>query len=95
MWKKAWQMLTAIGKFTVRSAWENIWNKEDTIQNFKDISMKWIPFKVSFFLWRLWNKRIPAGEVLIRNRICDNVVCCCCEEDIQETIGHLFVQCKF
>lgn len=94
MWDNAWWMLTTSGKITIRFAWEIIRNKEDIIQNFKNTWIKEISFKVLFFLWGLWRKRVPVGVVLIRNRVCDNVVCCCCKEDIQENIEHLFIQRK-
>ncbi|KAH0729179.1 hypothetical protein KY289_000367 [Solanum tuberosum] len=44
-------------------------------------------------MWRIWFKRIPIGEVLVRNRITDQMECCCCENNISESFNHLFVLC--
>lgn len=57
--------------------------------------MMWInkiPFKLYFFLWRLWNKRIPIGEVLVNTRVYEEISWICCEENVQETIEHLLVK---
>lgn len=62
-------------------------------KNFNYIWNKGIPFKISFFILRLWKQRLPIGEVLVRNKMCDGVVCCCCEDGVQETIEHFFFNC--
>lgn len=87
-------MLTSSVKFTLKAACDNIRKKDVILQNYKDLWMKGIPFKDSFFLWRLWMKRILIGEILIRNGMCDSVIFCCCEGNVQETIEHLFMQCR-
>ncbi|KAK6786192.1 hypothetical protein RDI58_014717 [Solanum bulbocastanum] len=53
-----------------------------------------MPFKVSFYSWRIWKKRLPIGKVLISNKIFDYVVCWCCNQGAQESIEHLFVRCS-
>lgn len=93
-WDKAWWMLNETGKFTVGSAWDNIRQKDEIQQNFKTLWMKGVPFKVSFFLRRLWMERLPIAKILIRTNMADSVICCCCDEGTQETINHLFMQCR-
>ncbi|KAG5595337.1 hypothetical protein H5410_036569 [Solanum commersonii] len=34
---------------------------------------KGLPFKISFFMWRLWFRRTHIREVLIRRRIVDHL----------------------
>jgi len=36
---------------------------------------------------------LPIGEVLVRNMMCDDVVCGCCDGGVYETIEQLFIRC--
>ncbi|KAK4706513.1 hypothetical protein R3W88_033930 [Solanum pinnatisectum] len=49
--------------------------RKEPIEKIMNIWVKGLPFKVSFLLWRLWFKRIPIGEVLIRRGITDSGLC--------------------
>ncbi|XP_015160507.1 uncharacterized protein [Solanum tuberosum] len=89
----AWWMPRSDGKFKVSSAWELCRSRRDPIDNISNIWEKGLPFKISFFMWRLWFRRIPIWEVLIRRRIVDHVDCCCCNNNAPETFSHLFVNC--
>ncbi|KAG5610445.1 hypothetical protein H5410_021726 [Solanum commersonii] len=40
--------------------------------------------KSIFFIWRLWFRRIPIGEVLIRRNIVKRVDCSCCNNSAPE-----------
>lgn len=86
---KAWWMPNSFGNFTVSSAWDLIRKRRDSIEGILHIWEKGI----SFLLWRIWLQRIPIGQVLVRNIICDSVVCCCCNTGMQESFNHLFVEC--
>ncbi|KAK4718156.1 hypothetical protein R3W88_016494 [Solanum pinnatisectum] len=86
-------MLNGSGKFIVRSAWEILRITEVKKEIFDNIWVKGVPFKVSFFLWRVLKKRLPIGEELIKMRVVDNVRCCCCNEGAHETFQHLFLTC--
>lgn len=88
-------MLTTSGSLQWCMLGKVLTNNDKVLHNFKEIWMKGIPFKLSFFLWRLWKKRLPTGEIFINNRICDNVIFCCFEDNSQEIIEHLFMECKF
>ena len=56
-----------------------------------NILEKYLHFKVSSFLGRMWFRRIPIREVLIRRGISDSMECCCSNDDIQESFMHLFI----
>lgn len=55
--------------------------------------LKQMPFKVSFFLQKMWKQRIPIVEVLIKIRVCDEMIYKYCGDNVQETIYHLFIKC--
>ncbi|XP_060183099.1 uncharacterized protein LOC132613057 [Lycium barbarum] len=75
----------------ISSAWNLLIQKETASEIYKQMWIKGVPFKTSFFLWRLWKFKIPVDEVLAIIGI--NVVsrCCCCRNSQQETIDHLFL----
>ncbi|XP_075091889.1 uncharacterized protein LOC142172035 [Nicotiana tabacum] len=52
-WDRPYWMPTPSGKFSVSSAWKILRHKADPNQEFKLIWIKGLPFKISFFLWRL------------------------------------------
>lgn len=64
-WDTTRWMLTSSGKFTVGSAWKLLRQGNDEQEIAKKIWVKGVPFKFSFFLWRLWEK-IPIGRFLSR-----------------------------
>lgn len=51
-----------------------------------------MPFKVSFMIWRMWKKIIPIGKVLVKIRMCDELLCKCCAENENDTSEHLFIK---
>lgn len=58
----------------------------------KFIWPKGIPFKISFFMWRVRRKRIPSRKVSVKIKV-ESEVKCCCNSNHQETFEHLVVQC--
>lgn len=50
-------MLEARGEFTVRSAWQYIRRSEVKNSMFKEMWVKGMPFKIAFFMWRIWQGR--------------------------------------
>lgn len=62
---RLWWGLTTNGKFAVRSAWY-IRYKEHTEAAYKCIWVKKLPFKVSFFMWRLWKFKLPTDDRIAR-----------------------------
>ncbi|KAK4716606.1 hypothetical protein R3W88_014944 [Solanum pinnatisectum] len=85
-----WWMPNAKGRFTVRSSWEIVRHRKEPQEGIMNIWEKGIPLKVSFMMWRVWMQRIPIGEVLVKFRITDSVICYCCDQNVQESFTHLF-----
>lgn len=36
---------------------------------------------------------IPIGEVLVKIKVCDEMICKCCGNNEQETVEYLFIKC--
>ncbi|KAH0685852.1 hypothetical protein KY284_016405 [Solanum tuberosum] len=51
---KSWWTKTSTGKFSVKSAWELLRQREDINDDFKNLWMKGLPFKFSFLTWIIW-----------------------------------------
>ncbi|XP_019225001.1 PREDICTED: uncharacterized protein LOC109206620 [Nicotiana attenuata] len=90
-WDKPYRMPTASGKFSVTSAWQIIRHRSDPNQEFKHMWIKGLPFKISFFLWRLWKGRIPTDDVWRRQGQMVMSRCWCCQQPQEETIQHIFL----
>ncbi|XP_075109238.1 uncharacterized protein LOC142181027 [Nicotiana tabacum] len=62
-WDRPYWMPTPSGKFTISSAWKILRHRADPNQEFKLKWIKGLPFKISFFLWRLWRKKIATDDM--------------------------------
>ncbi|KAH0663944.1 hypothetical protein KY285_028886 [Solanum tuberosum] len=60
----AWWMGSTQGIFTVKSAWELMKHKQERRADYQLIWTKEVPFKMIFFLWRLWKRRIATDDNL-------------------------------
>ncbi|XP_060216614.1 uncharacterized protein LOC132644078 [Lycium barbarum] len=89
-WDRPRWMMTASGKFTVGTAWELLRSKVVKSDVFKNMWTSGVPFKISFFFWRLWKYKIPVGEVVRRIGVDTEATCYCCDHRQYETV-HLFV----
>lgn len=59
---------------------------------------KWVPTKINVFVWRLIQDRIPTLPNLKRRNIINQEeadFCRLCEEKEEESIMHLFFNCRF
>ncbi|XP_049370570.1 uncharacterized protein LOC125835476 [Solanum verrucosum] len=65
----AWWMANAQGRFTVKSAWQIMRNKHENRRDYELIWNKRLPFKINFFLWRVWKRRIATDDNLKKMRI--------------------------
>ncbi|XP_060183096.1 uncharacterized protein LOC132613054 [Lycium barbarum] len=89
---RPWWMPTSTGQFTVNSAWQLRRQKGQIHPDFQQLWIKGVPFKISFFLWRLWKGNIPTDDNLRRMRIAVVSRCyCCINPQQQETMMHLFL----
>ncbi|XP_019237121.1 PREDICTED: uncharacterized protein LOC109217336 [Nicotiana attenuata] len=62
-WDRPYWMPTPSGKFSISSAWQILRHRADPDQEFKLMWIKGLPFKISFFLWRLWRKKIATDDI--------------------------------
>ncbi|XP_060216516.1 uncharacterized protein LOC132643998 [Lycium barbarum] len=53
-----------------------------------------LPFKISFFFWRLWKCKLPVGDIVRRIGIDTEGKCYYCDPKQCETVDHLFVTGK-
>ncbi|KAH0636380.1 hypothetical protein KY290_036818 [Solanum tuberosum] len=88
---KAWWMGSTQGDFTVKSAWQIVRKKKEITTDFDFIWNKGLPFKVNFFLWRVWKRRVPTDDNLKRMKLQLVSRCWCCEKKKEETMTHLFL----
>ncbi|KAH0661891.1 hypothetical protein KY284_026822 [Solanum tuberosum] len=88
---KHWWIKSSTGKFTVKSAWEIFRSRDEVSENFKRIWVKGLPFKISFFGWRVWTYRVPVADIISSWNPNISPLCQCCKVPIRETIEHLFL----
>ncbi|XP_075095490.1 uncharacterized protein LOC142173745 [Nicotiana tabacum] len=90
-WDKPYWMPTPSGKFSVSSAWQILRHKADPNQEFKLMWFKGWPFKISFFLCRLWRQKIATDDMWRRQEQMVMSRCWCCQQPQEESIEHIFV----
>ncbi|XP_070002553.1 uncharacterized protein LOC142165956 [Nicotiana tabacum] len=56
-------MPTPLGKFTMSSAWRILRHREPSNPEFAKLWTKGLPFKISFFLWRVWKGKVPTDDL--------------------------------
>ncbi|KAH0669712.1 hypothetical protein KY289_024205 [Solanum tuberosum] len=88
---KLWWMGNSTGVFSAKSAYHMLRTKRETIDWMNWIWIKGLPFKFSFFLWRVWKKRIATYDNLRRMRMHIVSKCYCCEKGELETMTHLLL----
>ncbi|KAH0776333.1 hypothetical protein KY290_007744 [Solanum tuberosum] len=86
-----WWMGNTQGDFTVKSAWQQMRKKKEERMDYDMLLNKGVPFKVDFFLWKVWKKRIPTDDNLKRMSIPIVSRCWCCVNKVEETMTHLFL----
>lgn len=84
---KPWSTENYKGQFTVKSAYNTPRCKKNKHDWFK-IWSKVIPYKISFFLWRVFKERIPTDDILKRMKISVVSRCYCCDEGRGEIVEH-------
>ncbi|XP_059314064.1 uncharacterized protein LOC132064908 [Lycium ferocissimum] len=66
---KSWWLLEKNGKFSVKSAWEYVRQREVKMYNYNQMWRKHLPLKFSFTLWRAWRYKMPVDDVICRRGI--------------------------
>lgn len=88
---KAWWTGNYKGEFTVKSAYQILRKRKKEVDWLKNIWAKGLPFKISFFLWRVWKKRIATDDNLKKMRIQIVSRCFCCEQGTMKAMTYLFL----
>lgn len=57
----------------------------------KEIWVKGIPFKMTFFMWKLWKLKVPVHEKNMRWGYQGPFRCWCCSNPSQEIMVHVFL----
>ncbi|XP_027081100.2 uncharacterized protein [Coffea arabica] len=83
-------MPTTSGKFSIHSAFQDIRQTRNKSMVFASIWHPRIPFKVSFFMFRLLRGRIPIPDRLCELGFHLPSKCFCCPSASEESIEHLF-----
>uniref|UniRef100_M1AL57 RNase H family protein n=1 Tax=Solanum tuberosum TaxID=4113 RepID=M1AL57_SOLTU len=88
---KAWWTGNTGGSFSVKSAFNILRNKRAEFEWSTRMWSKGLPFKIAFFLWRVWRRRIPTYDNLKRMKMQMVSKCYCCENGELETMSHLLL----
>ncbi|KAM3263624.1 hypothetical protein P3L10_000618 [Capsicum annuum] len=84
--------LTNYGKYSNKTAW-NLVRFRNTKQPL--INKVWhnsIPFKMSFLAWRIWKRKVPFEDVILKFGKHLDSKCYCCTVARDQTIDHVFSQ---
>ncbi|XP_070042685.1 uncharacterized protein [Nicotiana tomentosiformis] len=63
---KRWRKLETKGKFTMKFAWQYIRKRRDESKLYRFFWVKGVPFKIRFFMWRLWKAKLPLDDWFLR-----------------------------
>ncbi|XP_070055075.1 uncharacterized protein [Nicotiana tomentosiformis] len=87
--KPQW-MLETRGEFSVKSAWEYLRRRNKPANAYKKIWVKGLPFKIAFFMWKVWRNKLPLYDFFKRVGYLMASKCWCCAEPKEEIMQHLF-----
>uniref|UniRef100_A0A1U7Y3W8 Uncharacterized protein LOC104240759 n=1 Tax=Nicotiana sylvestris TaxID=4096 RepID=A0A1U7Y3W8_NICSY len=83
-------MLETRGYFSVKSAWEYTRRRDEPRTAYRMIWVKGLPFKIAFFMWKVWKAKLPLDDFLKRVGYCMPSKCWCCVQPDEESLQHLF-----
>ncbi|XP_075099940.1 uncharacterized protein LOC142176380 [Nicotiana tabacum] len=83
-------MLEIRGYFSVRSAWDYTRRRDEPRTAYRMIWVKGLPFKIAFFMWKVWKAKLPLDDFLKRVGYCMPSKCWCCVQPDEESLQHLF-----
>ncbi|XP_070002514.1 uncharacterized protein [Nicotiana sylvestris] len=86
---KPFWMLETRGSFSVKSAWEFLRKRNDPSIAYSKLWTKGLPFKISFFLWKVWKAKLPLDDWMRQLGYSMPSKCWCCAQE-QESMPHLF-----
>ncbi|XP_070048893.1 uncharacterized protein [Nicotiana tomentosiformis] len=87
--KPYWKLETR-GELSVKSAWEYLRRRNEPALAYSKIWVKGLPFKISFFLWKVWKAKLPLDDWMRRLGYFMPSKCWCCAQPDQESLLHIF-----
>ncbi|XP_019240115.1 PREDICTED: uncharacterized protein LOC109220106 [Nicotiana attenuata] len=87
---KPFWMLETKGNFSVKSAWDYLRRRNNPSIAYKKIWVKGLPFKISFFIWKVWKAKLPLDDFMRRIGYFMPSKCWCCADPKEESLVHLF-----
>lgn len=91
--KPVW-MLEIRGYFSIKSAWKYLWRREEPYNAYRKIWVKGLPFKIAFFMWKLWKNKLLLEDFFRRLGYLMVSKYWCCDEPHEEIMKHLFFTSK-
>ncbi|XP_070008763.1 uncharacterized protein [Nicotiana sylvestris] len=83
-------MLETRGYFSVKSAWDYTRRRDEPRTTYRMIWVKGLPFKIAFFMWKVWKEKLPLDDFMKRVGYCMPSKCWCCVQPDEESLQHLF-----
>ncbi|XP_075096138.1 uncharacterized protein LOC142174244 [Nicotiana tabacum] len=59
-------MLETRGYFSVKSSWDYTRRRDEPRTTYRMIWVKGLPFKIAFFMWKVWKAKLPLDDFLKR-----------------------------
>ncbi|WMV18188.1 hypothetical protein MTR67_011573 [Solanum verrucosum] len=88
---KAWWSGNSTGLFTVKSTYHRVRGRKAKEEWRRYMWIKGMPIKISFFLWRVWRRKIAIDDNLKKMKIPVVSKCYCCKKGEMETMTHLLL----
>ncbi|XP_019229533.1 PREDICTED: uncharacterized protein LOC109210559 [Nicotiana attenuata] len=83
-------LLETKGHFTVKTAWEYLRRRDNPRTAYQKIWVRGLPFKISFFMWKLWKAKLPLDDFMKRLGYSMPSKCWCCASPKEDSLIHLF-----
>lgn len=64
--------------------------RQDLCNAYKKIWVKGLPFKITFFMWKVWRNKLPLDDFFRRLGYLMASKCWCCVNPMEETVQQLF-----
>lgn len=90
-WNTPRWMRTSSDKFIVSSAWRILRHREPSNPELVKLWTKGLPFKISFFLWRIWKGKVPTNDLWRRGGYMIVSKCWCCLPPHEDSFQYLFL----
>lgn len=79
------------GQFFTKSAWQMVRQPKICSHMLTEIWSRFLPFKMSFLMWRLIKNKLPFDDIIARFERLIVCRCDCCRISQRETLMHTFI----